>query len=156
MDAKYIPSTSSLDPNALGALRGKARAEDPQAIEAAARQFESLFLNQLLKSMREAQKGDGEGIFDSNESKMFTGLLDEQLANRIANGRGIGLADMVIAQIERARGNAPVAPGPAPEAANAPAGASAAGAAAKIAIPLPDVKNPPIMPITASGVRHGG
>lgn len=155
MDAKYIPSTSSLDPNALGALRSKARAEDPQAIEAAAKQFESLFLNQLLKSMREAQKGDGEGIFDSNESKMYTGLLDEQLANRIANGRGIGLADMVIAQIERSRGSVPVAADTAGSAASATTGA-AAGAAAAVVIPLPDVKNPPMMPITVPGARHGG
>ncbi|MBC7781965.1 MAG: rod-binding protein [Proteobacteria bacterium] len=106
MDARVVPTTSSLDPNALGALRAKARADDPKVLEAAAKQFESLFLNQLLKSMRAAQQGDGsgeDGLFDSNESRMFTGLLDEQLANKIASGRGIGLAAMVIAQIDRAR-----------------------------------------------------
>lgn len=144
MDAKYIPSTSSLDPNALGALRGKARADDPKAIEAAARQFESLFLNQLLKSMRDAQQGDGEGLFDSNESRMYTGLLDEQLANRIANGRGIGLADMVIAQIERSRG------------AVSPAVAASAVEAAVPGQAGEAIKNAPAMPLTGAGVRHGG
>ena len=109
MDAKFVPSSSSLDPNALSSLRSKARADDPKAIQAAAKQFESLFLNQLLKSMRDAQKGDGEGIFDSNESRMYTGLLDEQLANRIANGPGIGMADMVLAQIDRSRSMAKAA-----------------------------------------------
>jgi len=107
MDATGFPNASSLDPTALGALRGKARAEDPRALQAAAKQFESLFLNQLLKAMREASEAlqpEGGGLFGSNESRTFTSLLDEQMANRIANGRGIGLADMVIAQVERARG----------------------------------------------------
>ncbi len=130
MDARAVPNASSLDPNALGALRARARDSDPRALQAAARQFEALFLNQLLKSMREAQVGSGEdGPFDSSEQRTFTSLLDEQMANRIANGRGIGLADLLIAQIDRARTLV------------APPGATAEAA----------VKNPPAAPITGSG-----
>jgi len=143
MDAKFIPSSSSLDPNALGALRSKARADDPKAIEAAAKQFESLFLNQLLKTMRDAQRGDGEGLFDSNESRMYTGLLDEQLANRIANGRGIGMADMVIAQIDRSRAFAKAAEQAAAGTAGANGAAGATGSATaevKIAQPMPIIR----------------
>jgi flagellar protein FlgJ len=106
MDAAAFPNASSLDPTALGALRGKARAQDPKALEAAAKQFESLFLNQLLKSMRDASQAaqpEGGGLFDSNENRIYTGLLAEQMANKLANGRGIGLADMIIAQVDRAR-----------------------------------------------------
>ena len=137
MDAKLIPSSSSLDPNALSSLRSKARADDPKAIQAAAKQFESLFLNQLLKSMRDAQKGDGEGIFDSNESRMYTGLLDEQLANRIANGPGIGMADMVLAQIDRSRSMAKAAE-------QAAGGSQATG----------EIKNGQAMPIIRQGDRN--
>ena len=137
MDAKFVPSSSSLDPNALSSLRSKARADDPKAIHAAAKQFESLFLNQLLKSMRDAQKGDGEGIFDSNESRMYTGLLDEQLANRIANGPGIGMADMVLAQIDRSRSMAKAA-------AQAAGGTQATG----------EIKNGQAMPIIRQGDRN--
>lgn len=137
MDAKFVPSSSSLDPNALSSLRSKARADDPKAIQAAAKQFESLFLNQLLKSMRDAQKGDGEGLFDSNESRMYTGLLDEQLANRIANGPGIGMADMVISQIDRSR-----------------AMARAAEQAAGTVPAVGDVKNGQAMPIIRQGDRN--
>jgi flagellar protein FlgJ len=147
MDAKFVPSSSSLDPNALGTLRSKARADDPKAIEAAAKQFESLFLNQLLKSMRDAQKGDGEGLFDSNESRMYTGLLDEQLANRIANGRGIGMADMVIAQIDRSRAIAKAA-----EQAAAAGGVVAGAPAGSAGI---EVKIAPAMPIIRQGDRDG-
>jgi len=137
MDAKFVPSSSSLDPNALSSLRSKARADDPKAIQAAAKQFESLFLNQLLKSMRDAQKGDGEGIFYSNESRMYTGLLDEQLANRIANGPGIGMADMVLAQIDRSRSMAKAAE-------QATGGAQATG----------EIKNGQAMPIIRQGDRN--
>ena len=137
MDAKFIPSSSSLDPNALSSLRSKARADDPKAIQAAAKQFESIFLNQLLKSMRDAQKGDGEGIFDSNESRMYTGLLDEQLANRIANGPGIGMADMVLAQIDRSRSMAKAAE-------QAAGGSQATG----------EIKNGQAMPIIRQGDQN--
>jgi flagellar protein FlgJ len=137
MDAKFIPSSSSLDPNALSSLRSKARADDPKAIQAAAKQFESIFLNQLLKSMRDAQKGDGEGLFDSNESRMYTGLLDEQLANRIANGPGIGMADMVLAQIDRSRSMAKAAE-------QAAGGSQATG----------EIKNGQAMPIIRQGDQN--
>jgi len=137
MDAKLIPSSSSLDPNALSSLRSKARADDPKAIQAAAKQFESIFLYQLLKSMRDAQKGDGEGLFDSNESRMYTGLLDEQLANRIANGPGIGMADMVLAQIDRSRSMAKAAE-------QAAGGSQATG----------EIKNGQAMPIIRQGDRN--
>ena len=87
--------------------------------------------------MRDAQKGDGEGLFDSNESRMYTGLLDEQLANRIANGPGIGMADMVISQIDRSR-------------AMARAAEQASGAAPAVG----EVKNGQAMPIIRQGDRN--
>lgn len=99
-------ASSSLDPAALGALRGNARGGDDRALEAAARQLESLFLNQLLKSMRAASDLGGEegsNPFESRDTRLYTSLLDEQLANRLAARPGIGLADMVIAQVRRSR-----------------------------------------------------
>ncbi len=105
-------ASSSLDPAALGALRGSARAGDERTLEATARQLESLFLNQLLKAMRSASDlggEDGANPFESRDTRLFTSLLDEQLANRLATRPGIGLADMVIAQVRRSR--EAVAPG---------------------------------------------
>lgn len=105
--------SSSLDPAALGGLRGGARAGDDRALEAAARQLESLFLNQLLKSMRAASDlggDDGSNPFESRDTRLYTSLLDEQLANRLASGPGIGLADRVIAEVRRSRdGSVPAA-----------------------------------------------
>jgi len=98
--------SSSLDPAALGGLRGGARAGEDRALETAARQLESLFINQLLKSMRAASDLGGEeggNPFESRDTRLYTSLLDEQLANRLAAGPGIGLADRVIAEVRRSR-----------------------------------------------------
>jgi len=64
-----------------------------------------VFLNMMLKSMRDATPQDGE--FDSEQTKMFTGMLDQQLAQAMA-ARGIGLADVMVKQL--GRNQAPDAP----------------------------------------------
>lgn len=94
-------AASSLAPTALGGLRAAARSGDPDALRATARQFEALLLNMLLKSMRETT-GDG-GLFGSNEQRTFVSLLDEQLANRLAERPGLGLADLLLRQMQIAQ-----------------------------------------------------
>lgn len=95
--------TSSLAANAqsLDKLRAQARQAPDQALKAAAQQFESVFLNMMLKSMREATPQDG--MFDSEQTKMFTGMMDQQLAQNISS-RGIGLADVMVKQLSRQSG----------------------------------------------------
>ena len=85
-----------LDTQSLEQLRAQARHSPDQALKAAAQQFESVFLNMMLKSMREATPQDG--MFDSEQTKMFTGMLDQQLAQSMAS-RGVGLADMMVKQL---------------------------------------------------------
>jgi len=57
-------------------------------------------LNMMLKSMREATPQDG--LFDSEQTKMFTGMLDQQLAQTMAS-RGVGLADVMVKQLSRSQ-----------------------------------------------------
>jgi len=85
-----------LDTQSLEQLRAQAKHSPDQALKAAAQQFESVFLNMMLKSMREATPQDG--MFDSEQTKMFTGMLDQQLAQSMAS-RGVGLADMMVKQL---------------------------------------------------------
>lgn len=86
------------DVRALENLKRDARADPRQAAKAAAVQFEQLFAQMLLKSLREATpqfdplSGDG--------TRMFQGLLDEQWAKTIA-GRGLGLAPIIEKQLTR-------------------------------------------------------
>ena len=96
---------NALDPNALGDLKRLAKGNDPKAIEAAARQFESLFLGMVLKSMRAAVPAGG--LFDNEQTKLYQSLLDQQLASDLAASGGAGLAKALIAQL----GGTP--PGPA-------------------------------------------
>jgi len=85
----------------LDKLRAQARQSPDQALKAAAQQFETVFMNMMLKSMREATPQDG--MFDSEQTKMFTGMLDQQLAQNLSS-RGIGLADMMAKQLTRSLG----------------------------------------------------
>ncbi|TCS39170.1 flagellar protein FlgJ [Paucimonas lemoignei] len=110
----------ALDTKGLGALRESARQNSPESIKAAAKQFEALFMNMVMKSMREATPQ--EGLFDNQQTKMYTSMLDQQMSQTLAN-RGVGLADVLVRQLSANRG---VQPGDAGEA----GGAAGAGAAA--------------------------
>ena len=86
----------ALDTKSLEQLRAQAKHSPDQALKAAAQQFESVFLNMMLKSMREATPQDG--MFDSEQTRMFTGMLDQQLAQNMAS-QGVGLADIMVKQL---------------------------------------------------------
>jgi len=103
---------SALDTNSL-VLEGKALSDlklaakqDPtQSIKVVAKQFEAMFLNMLTKSMRGAT--DGNSLFDNNETRLYTEMLDQQFAQKIAAGKGLGLADMLVQQLTRNQAGPP-------------------------------------------------
>lgn len=100
MATDALSNQLAIDPQALNAVRLQAKQSDtPEGIKAAARQFETYFLQMMLRSMREATPQDG--LFDSQETKTFTEMFDQQMAQNISQSQGIGMADMLIAQIER-------------------------------------------------------
>jgi peptidoglycan hydrolase FlgJ len=85
----------------LAALRQDAKAQDPAALKEAAKQFESLFTQMLLKSMREANKSFGDSMFGGEQGEMYQDMFDDQMAVHLAQGRGLGLADMLIRQLSQ-------------------------------------------------------
>lgn len=87
------------DSQNLDALRAQAKQSPDKALAAAAKQFEAVFMNMLLKSMRDATPQ--EGMFDSEQTKMFTSMLDQQLSQSLGGKHGIGLADMMVKQLSR-------------------------------------------------------
>ena len=89
----------ALDVKEMGKLRQAAKENSPEALKATAKQFEALFMNMVLKSMREATPQDG--VFDSQQSKMYTSMLDQQLSQTMAS-RGVGLADVLVRQLSSA------------------------------------------------------
>jgi flagellar protein FlgJ len=86
----------ALDTNSLGDLKQSAKAGSPEALKGAATQFESMFVNMMMKSMRDATPQDG--MMDSQETKTFTSMLDQQMSQKMAK-RGIGLADVLVRQL---------------------------------------------------------
>jgi flagellar protein FlgJ len=97
---------ASYDMQSLAAMRMAAHQNPQQTANQVAHQFETVFANMLLKSMRDATpSGD---LLTSDQTKMFTGMLDEQLAQQ-TSGRGIGLADMMLKQLTRNGQAAPTA-----------------------------------------------
>ena len=86
------PSASlALDPRGLEKLRSQAGSSPEKATREASKQFEVMFVNMLLKSMRDAAPEGGP--MANEQTKMYTSMLDQQLSQSIAN-RGIGLADV--------------------------------------------------------------
>lgn len=79
-------------------LRAAAGHNDPAALREVASQFEALFVQSMLKNMREASLGDP--IFgNSDQHDMYQEMMDQQLAVEMASGKGIGLADMLVRQL---------------------------------------------------------
>ena len=95
-------------------LRRMAGQNDRAALEEVAGQFEALFIQTLLKNMREASLGDG--LLGKDQAhEMYEGMLDQQLSVEMASGKGIGIAEMLVRQLGGAAGaELPPAPHSAP------------------------------------------
>ncbi|MBZ0106814.1 MAG: flagellar assembly peptidoglycan hydrolase FlgJ [Sulfuricella denitrificans] len=93
-----ISSRLALDAQSVGQLRLQVKTDPVAGARAAAQQFEALFLNMMLKSMREATPE--EGLFDNSNTQLYTSMMDSQLAQSMSKGKGIGLADMLVRQMQ--------------------------------------------------------
>ncbi|MBI5920418.1 MAG: flagellar assembly peptidoglycan hydrolase FlgJ [Betaproteobacteria bacterium] len=101
MSSLDISNRFSLDVNGLTDLKRQVRENSPEAIKAAAQQFEALFLQIVLKSMRDATPH--ESMLDSEQTRMYESLLDQQLAQVLAaKGGGTGLAALIEKQLTQA------------------------------------------------------
>jgi flagellar protein FlgJ len=84
----------------LQKLKAKARTNSEEGLRLAAQQFEQLFVNMLLKSMRDANAAFGEDNFmNSSQTKMFQGMFDNQIAMEMSSNKGIGLTEVLVRQL---------------------------------------------------------
>ncbi len=86
----------AIDSQNIGKLRHNAQQNPKEGLRQVAKQFEALFVSMMLKSMRDASPE--KGLFDSDQSKFYTQMLDQQLAQDLT-GKGIGLADLIVQQL---------------------------------------------------------
>lgn len=89
------------DAESLNALKLKA-GQDPQGnLRTVARQVEGLFVQMMLKSMRDTLPKDG--LFSSDQTRMYTSMYDQQIAQQLTAGKGLGLADAMAKQLAGAQ-----------------------------------------------------
>ncbi|HBD4472880.1 flagellar assembly peptidoglycan hydrolase FlgJ [Shigella flexneri] len=95
-DSKLLAS-AAWDAQSLNELKAKA-SEDPAAnIRPVARQVEGMFVQMMLKSMRDALPKDG--LFSSEHTRLYTSMYDQQIAQQMTAGKGLGLAEMMVKQM---------------------------------------------------------
>ena len=107
MASPFASSVNSASPQSLNlaggleTLRLKADRDPKSAVREAAKQFETMFTQQILKSMRDSTMNAG--AMDNEGTKMGTEMLDSQYATKMAGLPG-GLSDVIARQLERQMG----------------------------------------------------
>jgi Rod binding domain-containing protein len=110
---------SSLDFQGLGELRAQAQRDQRGALRETARQFEAMFIQTIMATMREA--GFKSDLVESSSMETFQAMHDKEISLAMTRRGGLGLADMLVDQMERnkmvpaaqalaQRGNAPQTP----------------------------------------------
>lgn len=103
-DSKLL-SSAAWDTQSLNELKSKAGKDPAGNIRPVARQVEGMFVQMMLKSMREALPKDG--IFSSDSTRLYTSMYDQQIAQQMTSGKGLGLADVIVKQMAAAQGVPP-------------------------------------------------
>jgi len=83
----------------LSALKLEAQKDPSASNHKVAQQFEALFIQTMLKSMREASHGDS--LMDSDQTKLYQDMMDKQLSLNMSKAGGIGIADVIERQMNR-------------------------------------------------------
>lgn len=81
----------------LSQLQAQAKSDPAKALGKVAQQFEALFLQMMLKSMRDAKLSGG--MFNSEQMKTYQEMFDRQIAMNLADQRSLGIADMLVKQL---------------------------------------------------------
>jgi flagellar protein FlgJ len=89
--------TNALDFAGLAQMRAGAVQGDEKVTKEVAQQFEAIFINMMLKSMREAT--DRSGLLDSESTKTYESMFDQQLSNELAANGTFGIAQALQNQL---------------------------------------------------------
>jgi len=83
----------------INAMRAQARVDPQASLKQVAKQFEGIFIQMMLKSMRDASFGDD--IFDSDQSNVYRDMFDKQVSLDMASSKGIGIAEALVRQLSK-------------------------------------------------------
>jgi Rod binding domain-containing protein len=96
---------SYLDFAGLGELRGQAQQNQDKALKESAQQFEGLFLQMMLKSMREASMKDEEN--QSSGMDTFENMFDKEISVQMAKRGALGVADFMAKAVKQQISSSP-------------------------------------------------
>lgn len=103
MHTESVDSYTNL--NGLQAIKKTGKDSTPEALRQVAEQFESMFINMMMKGMRDANKVfSKDNYFSSFETEFHQEMLDNQVSVDMSKGKGIGLADVMLRQMNRQYG----------------------------------------------------
>ena len=90
---------SSMDFTSLAKMKLDAARNPEKTVDKVAEQFESIFINMMLKSMRDAtQRSD---LMDSQAGRMYESMFDQEVSMHLAKNGSLGLAEKIKEQIQR-------------------------------------------------------
>ena len=93
---------SSMDFTSLTKMKLDASRNPEKAVDKVAEQFESIFINMMLKSMRNATQRSG--LMDSQAGRMYESMFDQEVSMHLAKNGSLGLAEKIKTQIQRNQG----------------------------------------------------
>lgn len=94
-----IAASLAVDMKGVQDLRAQLKSDPQAGVKTAAQEFEALFLQQVMKSMRATTSQDG--LMDNDSTRFFTGMLDQQMAQDLSRSGSLGLAQMLEAQLSQ-------------------------------------------------------
>jgi flagellar protein FlgJ len=98
MTAELDSVRTYTDFQGLARLRSAARQDSPEALPAVAQEFEAVFIQMMLKSMRATEFGSD--LFNTDAVRFYRDLFDQQISIELAKRGDFGLADVLVKQLE--------------------------------------------------------
>ena len=96
--AAALDNVLALSPQSIDGIRSTlAHGDTKSSLKSVASQFEAYFMQMMLRTMRQTLPQDG--LFDSDETRSFTEMYDQQISQSVSRSKGLGLADMIIKQL---------------------------------------------------------
>jgi flagellar protein FlgJ len=104
MTTRIADAQNFLDVNGLNSIRQDAKSGDTagkkDALEQAAKQFEAIFMQMLMKSMRKAQEVlESDSPFNSESTKFYRDMHDQQMSLELSNNGALGLSELIVRQL---------------------------------------------------------
>ncbi len=104
MTTRIADAQNFLDVNGLSDVRAQSKSSNKEdkaeALQSAAKQFEAIFMQMLMKSMRSAQDVlESDSPFNSESTKFYRDMHDQQMSLELSNNGSLGLSELIVRQL---------------------------------------------------------